>query len=191
MSDYRRYFVPGATYFFTIVAHRRRPLFSSAQNVQRLRDAMTTVKNELPFYINAAVILPEHMHFLWTLPSGDDGYSKRIGRMKVEFTRSIQSNSRLRHGSTRSREKHRESDVWQRRFWEHTIRDERDFDRHFDYIHFNPVKHGLVSCPHFWTATSFHHWVEKGVYDQYWGCSCDGRRFAALDFSDIENTVGE
>jgi putative transposase len=86
MSDYRRYFVPGGTYFFTIVTHHRRKIFSTADNIQRLREAIRVVKSELPFDINAAVVLPEHMHFLWTLPPGDDRYSKRIGRMKVEFT---------------------------------------------------------------------------------------------------------
>jgi putative transposase len=191
MSDYRRYFVPGATYFFTIVTNRRRKLFLTPQSIQRLRDAVRTVKDELPFDINAAVVLPDHMHFLWTLPPGDDGYSKRIGRIKVEFTRAISSTSQLRRSVSKSRERHRESDVWQRRFWEHTIRDEHDFERHFDYIHYNPVKHGLVTCPHAWKASSFHRWVTKGVYDLKWGCNCSGRFSPEMDFSDIQDTVGE
>jgi putative transposase len=191
MSDYRRYFIPGGTYFFTIVTNHRRPLFSSNYNVQRLRSALATVKSELPFDINAAVVLPDHMHFLWALPPGNDKYPKGIGLMKVEFTRSLHDTSSLRRTTNRSRAKHRESDVWQRRFWEHTIRDEHDFDRHFDYIHYNPLKHGLVRCPHAWKATSFHHWVQKGVCDQIWGCNCIGRYSAPLDFSNIEHTVGE
>jgi putative transposase len=92
---------------------------------------------------------------------------------------------------SRSRQKHRESDVWQRRFWEHTIRDEHDFERHFDYIHYNPVKHGLVRCPHAWKASSFHFWVKRGVCDQFWGCNCSGRSSPLLDFSELEDTVGE
>jgi putative transposase len=191
MPDYRRYFIPGGTYFFTIVTNHRRPLFSSPTNVQRLRTALATVKSELPFEINAAVVLPDHMHFLWSLPPGDDRYSKRIGRMKVEVTRSLRDASVLRRITTRSRTKHRESDVWQRRFWEHAIRDEHDFDRHFDYIHYNPVKHGLVTCPHVWNATSFQYWAQKGVYEPYWGCNCMGRYSAPQDFSDIADTVGE
>jgi putative transposase len=191
MSDYRRYFVPGATYFFTIVTYKRRPLFADAVNIQRLRDSISIAKNELPFEINAAVVLPDHMHFIWSIPHGDDNYSKRIGRMKVEFTRMYHGRAELPRNVSRSRRKRHESDVWQRRFWEHTIEDEHDFDRHFDYIHYNPVKHELVSCPHAWTPTTFHHWVAKGVYDQFWGCNCNGRRAPLLDFSDIEDSVGE
>jgi putative transposase len=191
MSEYRRYFVAGGTYFFTIVTYHRRPIFAETPNVELLRRALAAIKRQQPFEINAAVILPEHMHFLWTLPPGDDAYSKRIGRMKVEFTQAFRGASRLPRNVSLSRQKHHEADVWQRRFWEHLIRDEHDFERHFDYIHYNPVKHGLASCPHRWMASSFHYWVKKGVYDQYWGCNCSGRRSPVLDFSDIESTVGE
>jgi putative transposase len=191
MSDYRRYFVAGGTYFFTIVTYRRRPLFRDTSNVQRLRDAISIVKIELPIDINAAVVLPDHMHFLWTLPQGDDRYSKRIGRMKVEFTRLLHGVSQLPHDVSRSRRDRHESDVWQRRFWEHSVEDEHDFDRHFDYIHYNPVKHRLASCPHAWITSTFHHWVAQGVYDQFWGCNCNGRRTPTPDFSDIEDSVGE
>jgi len=193
MSDYRRYFVPGGTYFFTIVTYKRQHLFASGANVQRLRRVIATVKKDVPFKINAAIILPDHMHFLWTLPPGDDQYSKRIGCMKVGFTNSLHGENVRLIRSSSSRTKHRESDVWQRRFWEHTIRDEEDFDRHFDYIHYNPVKHGLVSCPHAWEASSFHHWVVAGVYDRSWGCNCGDRRRTAkeFDFADIEDSVGE
>jgi putative transposase len=191
MSDYRRYFVPGGTYFFSIATYHRQPLFADKQNVQRLRNAVAFVKKEMPFEICAAAILPDHMHFLWSLPSGDVAYSKRIGRMKVEFTRALRGVAALPSGLSHSRLKRHESDVWQRRFWEHTVDDEEDFDRLFDYIHYNPVKHGLASCPHQWEASSFHHWVSKGVCDQHWGCNCTGRRFPTPDFSSIENTVGE
>lgn len=191
MSDYRRYFVAGGTYFFTIVTYQRRSLFADSQNVQRLRAALSTIKVEMPFDINAAVVLPDHVHFLWTLPPGDKNYSKRLGRMKVEFTRSLRGAGALPLTVSVSRKKHHESDVWQRRFWEHTIEDEHDFDRHFDYIHYNPVKHGLAKCPHEWEATSFHYWVKKGVCDRHWGCNCGERRCPVMDFSDIGDTVGE
>jgi putative transposase len=152
MPDYRRYFVAGATYFFTIVTYRRRPIFGDQKNVELFRDAIRTVKRELPFDINAAVVLPDHIHFLWTLPRGDDAYSKRMGRVKVEFTRAFKPNDRKPIRVSRSCQQRHERDVWQRRFWEHLVRDERDFDLRFDYIHWNPVKHGLVKCPHFWQA---------------------------------------
>ena len=191
MSEYRRYFVAGGTYFFTIVTYQRQSLFADKKNVQRLRTAMSNVMDEMPFNIDAAVILPDHLHFLWTLPPGDDQYSKRIGRMKTEFTRSLRGENWRPQAISESRRTHRESDVWQRRFWEHTIRDEDDFDRHFDYIHYNPVKHGHVACPHLWEASSFHRWVARGVCESYWGCNCGGRRSRGFDFSDIEDSVGE
>jgi len=191
MSDYRRYNVAGATYFFTIVTHGRRSIFANEGNVQRLREAIAAVRKELPFEFNAAVVLPDHLHFLWTLPVNDYAYSKRIGRMKVHFTQDYHGIAQLPGNVSLSRRKRRESDVWQRRFWEHLIRDEHDFERHFDYIHYNPVKHGLATCPHGWEASRFHRWVERGVCDRYWGCNCDGRQFPAIDFVDIADTVGE
>ena len=191
MSNYRRYFVPGGTYFFTITTYRRKPLFAVERNVQLLRQSVAMIKNEQPFVINAAVVLPDHLHFLWSLPPGDDQYSKRIGRIKVEFTKALRGSQYLPGNVTISRRKHRERDVWQRRFWEHTIRDETDFERHFDYIHYNAVKHGLTTCPHRCTATSFHYWVAKNVLDVRWGCNCTGRYYPPIDFSDIEGTVGE
>lgn len=176
MSDYRRFFVPGGTYFFTIVSNYRRPLFTDERNVQLLREAIADVKRELPFTINAAVVLPDHLHFIWSLPPRDDGYSKRIGLMKVRFTKSLRQNGRSpQEPTSKSRQKHRESDIWQRRFWEHTIEDEEAFDSFFDYIHFNPVRHGLVSCPHRWVASSFHFWVNREIYAPLWGCCCENR----------------
>ncbi|NEO00460.1 MAG: transposase, partial [Moorea sp. SIO3I7] len=90
-----------------------------------------------------------------------------------------------------SRRKHRESNVWQRRFWEHTIRNDHDLHRHIDYIHYNPVKHGLVSCPHLWQYSSFHKWVERGKYRPDWGCCCGSNLPQVLDFSDLEDFAGE
>ena len=191
MSDFRRYFVAGGTYFFTIVTYCRRPILASDERITLLRRAIATVKRELPFDINAAVILPDHIHFLLTMPPGDDNYSKRIGRIKVEFTRAFRNTIKSPRQVSISRKRRNESDVWQRRFWEHLIRDDGDFDRHFDYIHYNPVKHGRVKCPHAWTATSFHHWVKRGVYDQGWACNCGARRIKSLDFSDIETSIRE
>jgi putative transposase len=109
--------------------------------------------------------------------------------MKVFFTRHTTGE----HSEPRSesRRKHREQNVWQRRFWEHTIRDEQDFAAHFDYIHYNAVKHDHATCPHLWKHSSFARWVARGVYDEHWGCSCDGRIPIAPDFRTIEHSTGE
>jgi putative transposase len=192
MPEYRRVYRPGGTYFFSIVTYQRRQLFADLANVERLRAAVRAVMGERPFDFEAGVILPDHGHFLWTLPPGDSDYSTRIGRMKVLFTKSLREAGVIadaRGGAVgdahptavggahpTSRDRHREADVWQRRFWEHTIRDEQDYENHLNYIHFNPVKHGLVNCPHLWAASSFEHWVERKVYDREWCCACDGRR---------------
>jgi putative transposase len=190
MADYRRYFVAGGTFFFTIVTYQRRPIFFDDKNVDLLRTVVADVRRELPFEINAAVVLPDHLHFIWSLPPGDANFSKRIGRMKASFTKLLRGSNALPATLSDSRRKHRESDVWQRRFWEHTVRDEDEFARLFDYIHFNPVKHGHTSCPHKWKASSFHHWVKRGVMGKNWGCSCDGRN-SVVKCDDVDDVVGE
>ncbi len=156
-----------------------------------MRDAIRAVKDEQPFEINAAVILPDHMHFIWTLPPRDDRYSKRIGLMKVKFTQALKAEGMNVGILSASQTKHRESGLWQRRFWEHTIEDEDEFEAYFDYVHYNPVKHGYVACPHLWEASSFHRWMEQGIYEPHWGCCCAGRIPKKLDFSRIEDKTGE
>ena len=108
------------------------------------------LRRERPVDVLAAVIMPDHIHFIWELPPDDHDFSKRVGRLKVLFTRSLPPTADIRRAESLSRLAHREAAVWQRRFWEHTIRDEHDFRRHLDYIHYNPVKHGLATCPHSW-----------------------------------------
>jgi putative transposase len=186
MPNYRRFHDPGGIFFFTIATYQRAPILAAKENVDRLRQALAQVKRERPFDVRAAVVLPDHVHFLWSLPRGDAGYSKRIGRMKVLFTQMLRGKRALPAEISDSRRKHRESDVWQRRFWEHTIEDDDDFEQHLHYIRYNPVKHGFVRCPHLWPYSSFPRWVNDGVYDGLWGCGCDGRmpvlpRMAALD----------
>lgn len=189
MPEYRRSDQPGGAFFFTIVTNLRQPLLRQPRQVQHLRAALRQVLRERPFKIWASVILPDHMHFLWELPRGDNDFSARIGRMKILFTKSIaQSPADL---LPLSRLKHRESSNWQRRFWEHTIRDEDDFQNHFDYIHYNPVKYGLAACPHEWPYSSFHYWQQRGEYDRAWCCSCSGSTPKVPDFSRLERTVGE
>jgi putative transposase len=176
MPEYRRAYQPGGTFFFTLVTHDRQPLFSDRANVERLRAAVREVRDMWPFESVAGVVLFDHLHFMWTLPPGDSEYSKRIGRMKVLFTRSLADTpwSDLTVSSTHAASRHRqgESGVWQRRFWEHVIRDADDYEHHFNYLHYNPVKHGLCGCPHDWTASSFAYWVERKVYDPSWCCRC-------------------
>lgn len=191
MSQYRRSYVPGGTFFLTLVTYRRIPLFSDVGNISLLRKAMGKIRIEKPFEITAAVVLPDHLHFIWTLPEDDSNYSQRVSRLKVLFTRSLRGKRSLALDVSPSRRKHRESDVWQRRFWEHTICDEWDLNRHLDYIHYNPVKHGLVSCPHSWEYSSFHQWVKRDKYRPDWGCCCGNTSPKVPDFQDLEGKVGE
>lgn len=172
MPNYRRVYIPGGIYFFTLVTYCRRPLFKHLSNVELLRNAVAKAKTEKPFKFIAAVILPDHIHFIWQLPPNDSNYSQRISRLKVLFTRAYKAVNSSNLELSESRYKHRESDIWQRRFWEHLIRDEVDLQRHLDYIHYNPVKHGLVSCPHLWEYSSFSRWVDRGRYLPNWGCRC-------------------
>jgi putative transposase len=189
MPYYRRFFVPGGTYFFTLVAYQRQPRFAHPCDVQRLRDAVAFVQQEQPFRFLAAVILPDHMHFIWTLPPGDSDYSRRIGRMKVHFTRSCNAGPEI--SGSPSRRKHRDADVWQRRFWEHAIDEEGELQALLDYIHYNPVKHGLAACAHAWGPSSFSRWVARGLYDSSWGCCCERGQHVPRDFSSIEGVVTE
>ena len=145
----------------------------------------------MPFDIIGAVILPDHLHFLWQFPPNNADYSKRVGRLKALFTKSFKAENNLIQEISESRKKHRESNIWQRRFWEHTIKDERDFEQHLDYIHYNPVKHGLISCPHLWQYSSLNLWIKKGFYTQDWACVCQGNKVKIPDFREIVNSVRE
>jgi len=131
------------------------------------------------------------VHFIWTLPPGDSDYSGRIGRIKVRFTRLCQRPAAERLPMATSRKKHRESDMWQRRFWEHTIVHEDELLAYLDYVHYNPVKHGLASCPHCWEASSFRRWVALGQYEPTWSCCCQGQSSQRPSFAAIEKGIGE
>jgi putative transposase len=142
MPDYRRLRIPGGSYFFTVnLLDRRSDLLVA--HVDALRNAVRLTREILPFHIDAWVVLPEHMHCLWTLPEGDSDFSKRLQAIKITFAKSL-PRSEPRSAVMMSR---RERGIWQRRYWEHAIRDERDYAVHMDYIHFNPVKHGLATAP--------------------------------------------
>jgi putative transposase len=164
---YRRAKTSGATYFFTLVTYRRQPLFNHPDCTQILRQAFHTVKQNHPFTIEAIVVLPDHLHCIWTLPPTDANFSKHWQLIKSEFTRHCPTQFRRQRSDAR---KHKgEQAVWQRCFWEHELRDEEDFVRHVDYIHYNPVSHGLVKAPRDWPYSSFHRAVQWGLYPKDWG----------------------
>ena len=166
MTEYRRNFVRGGSYFFTVaLADRSQCLL--VEHVEILRDAFRQVKAEYPFGLDAVVILPEHLHCIWTLPDGDDDYPNRWRRIKAGFSR------RLPDCNTRSASKiaKGERGIWQRRYWEHTLRDGEDRQRHIDYIHYNPVKHKHVERVADWPHSTFYRYVEAGIYPMNWGGS--------------------
>ena len=161
---YRRVRVAGGTYFFTVnLADRSCRLL--VERIHELRAAVQTVKRRHPFVIDAMVVLPEHLHTVWTLPESDADYSTRWGLIKAAFSRSIAAGE-CPH---RSRTARGERGIWQRRFWEHTIRDDADLCRHIDYIHYNPVKHGYVTRPVEWPFSSIHRHIRAGDLPADWG----------------------
>jgi putative transposase len=168
MSRYRRADTPGATYFFTVVTYRRRAFMFDEDVRIALREAITKVRRQYPFQIDAWVLLPDHLHTIWTLPPGDARFSLRWQQIKRDVT--LRCGERLHRVEwmSDSKIKHRESTLWQRRYWEHQIRDEADYERHMDYLHYNPVKHGLVKQARDWPYSSFHRYVEAGVYGENW-----------------------
>ncbi|MGL5240321.1 MAG: REP-associated tyrosine transposase [Kluyvera ascorbata] len=150
MSNYRRHYINGGTWFFTVnLKDRQSDLL--IRNIAELRGAVRVVKRIKPFYIDAWVILPEHLHCIWTLPANDCDFSSRWREIKKRLTQSLLHQT-----------------VWQPRFWEHTIRDERDYRRHIDYIYINPIKHGWVSRVQDWPFSTFHRHVREGVYPVDW-----------------------
>ena len=169
MPDYRRNRVPGGTYFFTVnLLDRNSRLL--VENIELLRASVRRMRVLMPFHIDAGVVLPEHMHALWTLPEGDAEFPRRWQAIKMAFSRGI----RVGEKRSRSRTHRGERGIWQRRFWEHTIRDERDYATHMDYIHFNPVKHGLATSAAGWPYSSFHQVVAKGLYPVAWAKNDEG-----------------
>ena len=223
MSRYRRA-RSGRTFFFTVVTHGRRSILCEDRSRAVLREALRELRQARPFTIEAWVLLPDHIHCIWTLPESDSDYSMRWGWLKKEFTKRVRApvveggangsaevmvDAASRVGTTHpatagnrggegrvtqmvgtahptihepgktvatgmpsaSRLRKREGTIWQRRFWEHMIRDEADFRVHCDYIHFNPVKHGLVTRPVDWPYSTFHRFVKEGLYPESWGAS--------------------
>ena len=166
--QYRRAKIEGGTYFFTVnLAERNKTLLSDY--VDELRFAFKKVKTSHPFTIDAIVILPEHIHAIWTLPENDVDYSTRWRLIKAWFSKSFPKTECI----NQSRLGKSERGIWQRRFWEHQIRDENDYIRHMDYLYYNPVKHGYVKKVGDWPYSSFHRAVENGIYARDWGGEVD------------------
>ena len=168
MSRYRRAAFAGSTYFFTVVAYRRRPILCDEPVRIALRNAIDAVRVTRPFEINAWVLLPDHLHCIWTLPDGDADFSTRWMMIKREVSLACRESYHRTDWMNASKQNHRESTIWQRRFWEHRIRDDEDFARHADYIHFNPVRHGLVQQAMEWPYSTIHRFVRDGVYPMDW-----------------------
>ncbi|MHB9075213.1 MAG: REP-associated tyrosine transposase [Desulfobaccales bacterium] len=169
MSTFIRSTKPGGTFFFTVVTYRRRKILAKSFSRIFLREAISKVRREYPFTIEAWVLLPDHLHCIWTLPEGDRDFSKRWGLIKAGFSQRVKPFLYMDAWMTESKERHRESIVWQRRFWEHQIRNEEDLHKHLDYIHFNPVKHKLVTSPMDWPYSTLHRYVHQGLYPANWG----------------------
>jgi putative transposase len=184
VPDYRRWFVPGGTFFFTVVTAGRAPILCGAKARESLRGAVRECRERWPFTIDAIVLLPDHVHTLWTLPHGDAEFSRRWAFLKQAFTRSWVEGGGAETWVGAGKEHQRRRGVWQPRFWEHMIRDENDFERHLEYILYNPVKHGLVTRVRDWPYSTFHRFVQRGEYPIDWGCQSG-------DFTDIEATARE
>ena len=180
MPDYRRAYVPGGTYFFTVKTFDRRPLLIDDRCRTVLRKAIVQVRATLPFEIIAWVLLPDHIHSVWQLSEADADFSLRWSLIKQRVTKQCID----RTGASRitpSRKKRREGTFWQRRFWEHLIRDETDLERHVDYVHYNPVKHGYVRRIADWPYSTFHRYVSRGMYPLDWAC---GDEYSDDDFGE-------
>jgi len=149
------------------VTCRRKKILCHDKNITLIKEAFKYVMGRHPFTVDAIVIMPEHIHCIWTLPENDSDFSTRWRMIKGRFTR--RCDDIYKTSRTASRVRKAEQGLWQRRFWEHQIRDEEDFRRHTDYIHYNPVKHGVAESPGAWPFSSFHRYVREGVYESDWG----------------------
>ncbi|HBG06205.1 MAG TPA: transposase [Geobacter sp.] len=165
--QYRRSFTPGGTFFFTVVTEGRRPILASAEVVEVLRGAFRSVRETHSFQIDAMVVMPDHLHCILTLPPGDADFATRWRLIKTWFTKHCPPALRTVPSSTRAARG--EQALWQHRYWEHLLRDETDYARHLDYIHYNPVKHGLVTSPLDWPYSSLRRHIDRGSYPPDWG----------------------
>ena len=187
MAEYRRYFGPGGTCLFTLVTQGRAGFLCHDAARPILGNVLRECRARWPFATVAMVLLPDHLHTLWALPEGDAGYPVRWASIKKEFTKRWLAAGGCEQAISDARRARRRRGVWQPRFWEHTIRDEVDFEDHFHYIHDNPVKHAVVPFPYQWPYWSFHRWVRAGVYTSDWCCTPG----AGPRWSSLNRTSGE
>jgi putative transposase len=164
MSNYRRPKFYGGYYFFTVVTYKRRKILTSELARKHLRNAFEKVRLKRHFETTAICLLPDHLHCVWKLPEGDSDLSTRWSQIKRDFTTNYLRKGGNEPAQSNSRLKHRHRGVWQKRFWEHQIKDEKDLQNHIDYIHYNPVKHGLVKDVDVWPWSTYHKYIESGYY---------------------------
>jgi len=183
MPNYRRWRIEGGTYFLVVVTHERRCVFAAGWARRLLKEAIAATRRERPFTMEAVVLLPDHLYMIWRLPEGDANFSTRMALIKKRFTVAYLAAGGGEGACTASRGKHRVRGVWEKRFYEHAIRGAKDYRMHFDYVHLNPVKHGLVAMPREWAFSSFHRYVRAGVYEQDW---CGDQRVPGVMHLDPE-----
>ena len=176
MSNYRRAWRKGGTYFFTVNLLERYQNDLLVRHIDILRQVVKDVKNKHPFTIHAWVVLPEHLHCVIELPEGDDDFALRWRLIKMGFSKAMPKTERL----SAVRVKRGERGIWQRRYWEHLIRDEHDFAAHIDYVHINPFKHGLINRVQDWPYSTFHRYVAQGILPNDWAGG-DERTLGDLD----------
>ncbi len=166
MPNYIRASFGGGYYFFKVVTYRRTPLFNDGLARRFLRDAIEATRVQRPFEIIAFCLLSDHLHCIWKLPDGDADFSTRWASIKARFSQAFRRAGTREPAVPASRRRRGEACLWQRRFWEHQIRDERDLQRHIDYIRYNPVEHGLVEDVDDWPWSTYHRHVQDGFYQE-------------------------
>ncbi len=191
MPQFIRADIPGATCFFTVNTYGRRAIFERSTARALLREAIKRTRSVWPFEVDAFVLLPDHLHCMWTLPEGDHDFSTRWRKIKECFTRSFIERGGTAWKISTGQQRKGQRGVWQQRFWEHVVRDDLDYENHMNYIHFNPIKHGHTRCAHAWAWSTFHKWVQRGAYHANWCCACGKRNYHAPDFSAIRDSVAE
>ena len=169
MPEYRRANVRGGTYFFTVNTYRRQPILTEEPVRLALREGIQLARAHFPFEILAWVLLPDHLHCIWKLPDSDAEFAKRWGIIKRHVSSRCAVEFNDEAWLSPSRRKRSETSLWQRRYWEHCIRDDEDFTRHVEYLHWNPVKHGLAKRVADWPYSTFHRYVARGIYPADWG----------------------
>jgi putative transposase len=174
MVRYRRVLVPGATYFFTVNLRDRQSCLLT-EHIDLFRRAVSETRKSMPFTIDAMVVMPNHWHALWTLPADDKRYLERIRLVKAKFTKAL-----IDAGVDVNKDRRGECNVWQKRFWEHTIRDSSDYEAHVNYVHINPVKHGYAARASDWPHSSIHRFIQDGILSVDWACE-----------PSVENSFGE